>query len=268
MDQETNKKVRPEELQERFETLIMVSGKERLWTAIVHDYIQLIESGFDLTLEEMAAYFDCTPEFAMKHFRGRFRHILITRTVRKMLMKAMNEQLISEDEPWVPLLKKRVLFCRLDLQDFVKELPVETRFGYLDWSHFSFGPEALAKPGQPTNDAAGRLVLTQAALKLYGEEHPVIQPLGCLPDRLYSLKSLKELRKDRHNVETYRYLERMGANKIKFRGLVRYDLNSFKDKAAAVPIQAFKHGNERHVAAMIEKMVNRMKAQAKDKEIT
>lgn len=241
------RKFTQEELQERHEKMIVIQGKDLQWEQIAHKYELHIESGFDVTIEEMANYFGCKPLYIMLHIRPLFRHIVISSVARKFLLRAMAEGEIDESVVWRPLIKKRLLFLREDFELFIKELPVQVCYDYLRWSDL----KAIGAFEHVKQEEAA-VSLSQAIQSLYGSttvepEDEIIRELSKVPEKLYSLQELKLILNHKYNVDTYRWLKSKCANKIHVNNLVRYDITEFETAAAAVPIHAFAYEGREQV---------------------
>ncbi|MFD0591039.1 hypothetical protein ACFQZE_23875 [Paenibacillus sp. GCM10027627] len=242
----SDKKVKKEVLQQKFENLVMVEGQDKNWIQIAETYQAYMEGGFDVSVEELAVFFSCHSLTIETYIRNYCKFIIVSTTGRKFIRRAINEGLIIIEEEQLRLINKRILFLRSDVESFIQNLQVEIKFGFLDWE------DILSKV--PTDRKEKRASLNLAAAALYGESEPEVGRLGKVPDKLYSLKDLKLMQGHKYNVDTYRWLNRIGANKIFFQGLVRYDLSDF-DKAVAVPIQAFRSlGSNRVIQELREVM--------------
>lgn len=252
MNKENTNKLTVDELQELHKKMVMIDGKGKSWIQIVENYQRHIESGFDVTIEELTMYFGCQAAFIERLLRPEFRHIVISSTVRKFIKKAIAEAEISGNIDWKPLITKRLLFLRADVNDYIQSLSTRISFGYVEWSDLKENYTFASIERKYANKEKMVSVLSTAAEELYGQPIEIEKSLERVPKKMYSLQELKTMNNQKHNVETYRWLARMGANKILVHGLVRYDCDEFMDKAVPVPIQAFQN---RSVNEIVEELI-------------
>lgn len=221
---------------------IIINGKGLPWDIIASQYESYITSGFHLTVHDIAEYFGCTYPYTLTNIRPYIEHISINTVARKLIFRSHN-QICEWEEKNLELAKKRILFNNVDFRDFVrKNVKKEIRYGHIPFAEFEDEKEyQFILNSYDKNKENPFVVLNKAAKKLYKrfKERKVSNELKSVPDKLYSLKELKEHLGYRHDMEVRRLIESRGANKHCYGNLIRYDINELIDDSIPIPINIY-----------------------------
>jgi hypothetical protein len=232
---------------------IKLDGTGNTITDIVDSYIKYINEGYNLTVEEICNYLQCSSTYFLNNYRDSIKHIRITVMVRDAFFQLLRAEMISltEDaERLISMFLKRILYNREDFNRFIKEnCLVEHKY-----KRFSLDDLEL----YPKNYEDKRRIielLNFISYDLYLDcKEPITKPLDYIPYELHSLKNLKEYLDVKYDVEFYRLIQQQGINKIKLGNLVRYDIAHFdSENEISVNYKAWKRlGNEKIIAEILK----------------
>jgi hypothetical protein len=205
---------------------IKLEGTGNTIIDIVDSYIKYINEGYNLTVEEICNYLQCSSTYFLNNYRDSIKHIRITVMVRDSFFQLLRAEAISLTEDTERLIKmflKRILYNREDFNRFIKEnCVVEHKYKRFSLDDFELYPKNYEDKKRIVE------LLNFISYDLYLDcKEPVIKPLDYVPDKLHSLKNLKEYLDIKYDVEFYRMIQQQGINKIKLGNLVRYDIADF-----------------------------------------
>jgi len=227
MEEKENKQKKYDET-----NLVRIEGKGRTREFICMEYTDLIESGFNLTVEEVTAYLRCTYQHVTDKIVPEVQHIRITEAAKIMLLRYAAEYNI--DERISLLYMKRILFEKTDFQRYICE-HAKKIVAYHRFYETDFSPEVInyikAKLASYNANSKGRNLsiedYMQRVMNTFLWEKFKNQPLmipfnESFPATLYSQKDLMELFGLTYKVEFYRKIDSLGVNKIKIGNMIRY----------------------------------------------
>jgi hypothetical protein len=223
--------------------LIKIEGKGLTLEEIADSYYELIDSDFNMTINDMANYLRCSYDYIQKKKHAPYvHHLYINSVANKALVQNYN------DSEYFNLFTKRKLFSRMDFQDFILResvlLLTKERY-YIDDLHEDTR-EVLSglveKSDEKTNvSSLFETIVKQQVAKLYSPNElnsSLVRErkLSVESKQLYSLKDLLAGIEDwnlhfNYKVEVFRYLEKQGIPKLKFQTLIRYRIEDLEDKA-------------------------------------
>lgn len=93
--------------------LIKIEGKGLTLEEIADSYYELIDSDFNMTINDMANYLRCSYDYIQKNIAPYVHHLYINSVANKALVQNYN------DSEYFNLFTKRKLFSRMDFQDFI-----------------------------------------------------------------------------------------------------------------------------------------------------
>jgi hypothetical protein len=209
---------------------IKLDGTGNTITDIIDSYIKYINEGYNLTVEEICNYLQCSSTYFLNNYRDSIKHIRITVMVRDAFFQLLRAEMISLTEDTERLIKmflKRILYNREDFNRFIKEnCLVEHKYKRYSLDDFEIYPKNFEDRRRVIE------LLNFISYDLYFEcKEPVIEPLDYIPSELHSLKNLKEYLDIKYDVEFYRMIQQQGINKIKLGNLVRYDITDFDSES-------------------------------------
>jgi hypothetical protein len=232
---------------------------------IADSYYELIDSDFNMTINDMANYLRCSYDYIQKNIAPYVHHLYINSVANKALVQNYN------DSEYFNLFTKRKLFSRMDFQDFILResvlLLTKERY-YIDDLHEDTR-EVLSglveKSDEKTN--VSRLfetIVKQQVAKLYSPNElnsSLVRErkLSVESKQLYSLKDLLAGIEDwnlhfNYKVEVFRYLEKQGIPKLKFQTLIRYRIEDLEDKAVfSLPLVVDKKEILSHIEKFLKK---------------
>ncbi|BCC15011.1 hypothetical protein BC30048_p2023 (plasmid) [Bacillus cereus] len=245
--------------------LIKIEGKGLTLEEIADSYYELIDSDFNMTINDMANYLRCSYDYIQKNIAPYVHHLYINSVANKALVQNYN------DSEYFNLFTKRKLFSRMDFQDFILResvlLLTKERY-YIDDLHEDTR-EVLSglveKSDEKTN--VSRLfetIVKQQVAKLYSPNElnsSLVRErkLSVESKQLYSLKDLLAGIEDwnlhfNYKVEVFRYLEKQGIPKLKFQTLIRYRIEDLEDKAVfSLPLVVDKKEILSHIEKFLKK---------------
>jgi hypothetical protein len=227
------------------ENYIKLEGKGETVRDILNLYVEHIREGYNLTVEEICNYLQCSKVYFLSNYRDSIKHIRITVIVRDifftLLKKGELDLLEADMDKLIRLFLKRILYNREDFNRFIKEnCFVEHKYKRLTLEDFNLKIVNF-KDRMDTID-----LLNGISFDLYGRcKEGIIKPINYVPDELNSLKTaLKEFGM-KYDVEFYRLVKAKGVNKICLGNLARYDLEDFEEYPIKVNYKAWdKHEDE------------------------
>lgn len=206
------------------------------------EQIQLYQ--FQLTVEEIATFLDCSYDFVLEKVVPFIPHIRITQSIRPELLKR------EGDGQWHSLLYKRILLQSSAWTDYLKEQATYS----LKYERISIEEIEEIEEIQKwflQNDLSkvdGLHQLNLAMLKLLrpfesSEQPNLIEKIKIddsqLQRKWVSLKTVMKKKGFRHRIQAIRYLEQKGVNPIHFNGIARYDLREIEEEVLAYPFNLF-----------------------------
>lgn len=216
--------------EERWEILqknpnqILLEGKGMPLSVIINWYLEKIEDGFQLTIDDLASVLDCSYDFVLKHIAPQLTHIRITEVIRAELLKT---ELKGE---WYPLVLKRILFQKKAWEQCLLESATyEQRY-----RRFNLKEPGKIQDWVRENDldfSVSKEVLDQAFEKLIMKWGLIDKPhtLEHIPlkkeqiqERWFSTKSLLKMYGMKYPVQVHRMLARRGVNPIQIGNFVRF----------------------------------------------
>ncbi|HFK1495035.1 TPA: hypothetical protein ACGXKS_005671 [Bacillus cereus] len=231
--------------------LVKVPGGGLTLEEIADSYLELIESDFNMTIDEMAVYLSCSYDYVQEKIAPYIHHIYIN--------SVANKALFTHDTKGVHthLFTKRKLFSRSGFQQFLfneSVLLVDRERYYVNELSLAarekLNEMAKNSKNKTTISEAFETVAVQQAKKIYSKlalESKDIKKtkINNFPTKLYSLKDLldgiEELNmKFQYKVVVYRYLKKQGIPKVKLHSLVRYrqeDLRKVADCSFPLAIE-------------------------------
>ncbi|WP_182102502.1 hypothetical protein [Niallia taxi] len=221
--------------------------------AIYWAYIELIDTSFNMTVNEIQDYFDCSTTYLFKRRNGeeerphldiknKINYIWINDAARTIMVR----RLIESDhwDKYKGLLIKNSLYCRFSFEEYIKrELKKEIKYGYLflsDFEKHKLFPKF--KELYPSDEGMLSMLIRASSFRFgkCSDEDAVIET-GFFPKALYSPKKLKDELGIRHNAILYRdYINFHGIHKYRINGLVRYDLDDILANPIPVHIQVYR----------------------------
>lgn len=218
--------------------LIKIEGKGLTLEEIADSYYELIDSDFNMTINDMANYLSCSYDYIQKNIAPYVHHLYINSVANKALVQNYNE---SE---YFNLFTKRKLFSRMDFQDFILResvlLLTKERYYIDDLSEDA--RETLTGLVEKSDEKTNVSRLFESIVKkLYSPTEfnsSLVREckLDAISKQLYSLKDLLagidawDLHFN-YKVEVFRYLEKQGIPKLKFQTLIRYRIEDLEDTA-------------------------------------
>lgn len=245
--------------------LIKIEGKGLTLEEIADSYYELIDSDFNMTINDMANYLRCSYDYIQKNIAPYVHHLYINSVANKALVQNYN------DSEYFNLFTKRKLFSRMDFQDFIlrESVLLLTKERYyiddLDEDTREVLSGLVEKSDEKTN--VSRLfetIVKQQVAKLYSPNElnsSLVRErkLDVESKQLYSLKDLLAGIEgwDLHfnyKVEVFRYLEKQGIPKLKFQTLIRYRIEDLEDKAVfSLPLVVDKKEILSHIEKFLKK---------------
>lgn len=238
-------------------------------TAIYEAYMKLIDTSFNMTVNEIQDYFDCSSTYLFKRRNGEEEHsnldiknkinyIWVNNAARSIIVKRLIEMDIWDDY-YKGLLIKNSLYCRFSFEEYVKrELKREVKYGYLFLKDFEEHKLFPKFKELYSNSERWMNLLISYSKFCFGEckEEDAVIETGVCPKALYSPKKLKEEFGIRHNSILYRdYINAHGVHKYKIKGLVRYDLNDLLAKPIPVHIGVYRSMSKMRIVGDILKSI-------------
>ncbi|WP_059040657.1 hypothetical protein [Paenibacillus rubinfantis] len=243
---------------QRSDNTIRIDGEGKKMSEILSIYESYIESGFDLSIEEIAAYISSSYRFALQEIKPHIPHIGVTQTIRIAVMRELERTGREMEMYKLQLLQKRILLDRASFEAFMLDrLSKEQKFAVIPFEQFTTHPnyEVLVEVVRDKSRHLG--ILRRASLDVHKEawKAPMdASPVRTLPDQLLSLQDLKKLRGFRHNAEVYHHVNMSGVNKYRIGNMVRYVLADFEDNRDMVPVP-YDHPAEKAVARILNHAV-------------
>lgn len=240
---------------QRSDNTIRIDGEGKKMSEILSIYESYIESGFDLSIEEIAAYISSSYRFALQEIKPHIPHIGVTQTIRIAVMRELERTGREMEMYKLQLLQKRILLDRASFEAFMLErMSKEQKFAVIPFEQFTTHPnyEVLVEVVPDNSRHLG--ILRRASLDVHKEawKAPLdVNPVRTLPDQLLSLQDLKKLRGFRHNVEAYHHVNMNGVNKYRFGNMVRYNLVEFETNRDMIPIP-YGHNERDAVGRVLE----------------
>lgn len=245
--------------------LIKIEGKGLTLEEIADSYYELIDSDFNMTINDMANYLRCSYDYIQKNIAPYVHHLYINSVANKALVQNYN------DSEYFNLFTKRKLFSRMDFQDFIlrESVLLLTKERYyiddLDEDTREVLSGLVEKSDEKTN--VSRLfetIVKQQVAKLYSPNElnsSLVRErkLSVESKQLYSLKDLLAGIEDwdlhfNYKVEVFRYLEKQGIPKLKFQTLIRYRIEDLEDKAVfSLPLVVDKKEILSHIEKFLKK---------------
>ncbi|KIQ87413.1 hypothetical protein RW25_15810 [Bacillus sp. L_1B0_8] len=231
--------------------LVKVSGGGLTLEEIADSYLELIESDFNMTIDEIAVYLSCSYDYVQAKIAPYIHHIYINSVANKALFthdtKGVNTHLFT----------KRKLFSRSGFQQFLfneSVLLIDRERYYVNELSLAAREKlneiAKNSKNKTTISEAFETVAVQQAKKTYSKsvlESKDVKKIEIsnFPTKLYSVKDLldgiEELNmKFQYKVVVYRYLKKQGIPKVKLHSLVRYrqeDLRKVADCSFPLAIE-------------------------------
>lgn len=219
--------------------LIRVDGQGKTKKDICLAYIELIETDFSLTVEDVALYLRCTYQHVIDKIVPEVQHIRITEVGKIMLLEYAKDNELSED--LTPLFFKRILFHEGDFQRYICE-SVETIVAYKRFYEHDFKIEVVEKINEKisiynqeykrnlTLNQYMQRVMDSFLWKSFKNELITVPTIEDFPEKLYSQKDLIDLLGLNFKMEFYRKLDSLGLNKIKIGNMVRYRKDEVVEK--------------------------------------
>lgn len=205
---------------ENLETLIHIEGKNSSLEEIAEMYIEKMEEGFNLTVEEMATYLKCSYRHALK-LQPHIRHIVIDQHVgRKSLI------LHKQDHKYSPLFTNRKLFFRSDFEKYILN-NAELVTTYRRYMISDFDPRVIQHLADNLEKEfpqhfLGRM-LSIAHRNVPSDANPQkVEKLDSLPDELHSVTSLLKSNVWTHERYIYHFLRDHGVKKVRIGNMIRY----------------------------------------------
>lgn len=219
----------------REENFIEINGKGLSSQEISEEYIRYMESGYNLSINEICIYLGCSYSYFINNFKDKIKYICINTVARNMLLEYIKQ---SQSDELIPLISKRLLYDRNDFFSFIKNnVKVEIKYKTFHISDFLKYSEL-----QQFYDKSDKLVdlLNKSSLNLFGaNEIATVLDSDFIPQKLYSMKELKKEMNCKHDMIIYRKIENLGVKKFMFFNLVRYDINDFNDKNVLLHYNAY-----------------------------
>ncbi|PEY47891.1 hypothetical protein CN348_24300 [Bacillus cereus] len=222
--------------------LVKVPGGGLTLEEIADSYLELIESDFNMTIDEIAVYLSCSYDYVQEKIAPYIHHIYINSVANKALFKHNTKEVHTH------LFTKRKLFSRSGFQQFLLNesvLLVDRERYYVNElsaaAQEKLNEMAKSSKNKTTISEVFEKVAVQQAKKIYSKsalESKDIKKVEVsnFPTKLYSVKDLlngvEELNmKFQYKVIVYRYLKKQGIPKVKLHSLVRYRHEDLKKVA-------------------------------------
>ncbi|MEK3992794.1 hypothetical protein [Robertmurraya sp. FSL R5-0851] len=200
---------------------------------ICSEYLQYIENGFRLTVEDIATYLGCTYQHVINKVVPEVEHIRITELSKMILMKYAIDYGI--DNSISQLFTKRILFSEKGFKEHINNT-IEHVLSYKRFSVSDFEPEFIYEVNkriEKVNEKKrGRKLTLQSymtkildAEKWNGfENKPEYYPINSYPIKLYTQEELMREHGLVYKVDFYRNVElSLGYRKLKYGNLIRYE---------------------------------------------
>jgi hypothetical protein len=208
---------------------------------IAEQYVDYIESGFNVTLEDICSYLGCSYKYAINNISHKVKHIRITQKARFITFMVYNQGYLNISSEDILLMNKRILFHKTSFKEYLlKNIKVHREYVKFDTDYLlSQFPDEINNLVRLVKENKKSKIplfyLNMAAKELYEErfteeELPVatvtyFKDINELPDKFYSLKELQEAFNVQHEMILRRLIDNCGANKYMYGNLVRYDKN-------------------------------------------
>jgi hypothetical protein len=210
------------------ENYIKLEGKGITIRDILNLYVDHIREGYNLTVEEICNYLQCSKVHFLSNYRDSIKHIRITIIIRDIfftLLKKREIDLLEADmDKLISLFLKRILYNRDDFNRFIAEnCFIEHKYKRLSLEDFNL----------KITDFKDRMdaidLLNAISFELYGRcDEGILKSIHYVPGELHSLKSSLQEFGMKYDVEFYRLIKAKGVNKICLGNLARYDLEDFE----------------------------------------
>ncbi|MDK7667361.1 MULTISPECIES: hypothetical protein [Cytobacillus] len=237
--------------------LIKIEGQGRTKEDICLSYLEFINSGFSLTIEEIASYLRCTYQYVLDKIVPEVPHIRITEVSKLMLFKYAIEH--DLDEEISSLFVKRILFHRGEFQRYVCN-SAESVISFKRFYERDFEAEVVLQMKQKlailNQKSTGKSITFEKYMQRvmdsfmwrHFKNEPITKPkIDIFPPQLFSQRDLMNIFGVNHKVEFYRHLDTLGINKVKLNNLVRYRVDEVEETfQARMYITAFLHLKNKH----------------------
>ncbi|MEK3993031.1 hypothetical protein [Robertmurraya sp. FSL R5-0851] len=222
--------------------LIRFEGEGRKQIEISRAYIELIEKGYSLAVEEVSSYLRCSYQYVIKKIVPEVPHIRITEVSKLMLMRYATNHII--DETMIPLFNKRILFNRFEFEQYICN-KAEKVITYKRFYEKDFDPAAVleikeklltlnhAKKAQPVSFRNHMQRVMDSFIWKDFENNTRVIPIDSFP---LSLKSQRDLVSEwglKYKVNFYRRIETQGINKVRIGNLIRFDKQMVEEEYLA-----------------------------------